>query len=40
MPKDSLIFVSAAFAKHFKPAPKDGHTYVVRKTLIVCGFTT
>jgi predicted DNA-binding transcriptional regulator AlpA len=30
MPKDSLIFVSAAFAKHFKPAPKDGHTYVVQ----------
>ncbi len=30
MPKDSLVFVSATFAKHFKPAPKDGHTYVVQ----------
>ena len=30
MPKDSLVFVSADYAKHFKPAPKDGHTYVVQ----------
>ena len=30
MPKGSLVFVSADYAKHFKPAPKDGHTYVVQ----------
>ena len=30
MPKGSLIIVSAAYAKHFKPAPKDGHTYMVQ----------
>lgn len=29
-PKPSMVLVSAAFAKHFKPAPKDGHTYVVQ----------
>lgn len=30
IPKSSLVIVSAANAKHFKPVPKDGHTYVVQ----------
>ena len=30
MPKGSLVFVSADYAKHFKPVPKDGHTYLVQ----------
>ena len=30
MPKSCLVFVSAPYAKHFKPVPKDGHTYVVQ----------
>ena len=30
MPKGSLVIVSADYAKHFKPARKDGHTYVVQ----------
>ncbi len=30
IPKGSLVIVNAANAKHFKPVPKDGHTYVVQ----------
>lgn len=30
MPEGSLVIVSAANAKHFKPVPKDGHTYLVQ----------
>ena len=30
MPKGSLVFVGADYAKHFKPVPRDGHTYVVQ----------
>ena len=30
MPKNSLVIVSADHAKHFKPVPKDGHTYLVQ----------
>jgi predicted DNA-binding transcriptional regulator AlpA len=29
-PKPCMVLVSAAYAKQFKPAPKDGHTYVVQ----------
>lgn len=31
-PKPCLVMVSAAYAKHFKPAPKDGNTYIVQDT--------
>lgn len=30
MPKNSLVIISAAYAKHFKPAPKDGNSYIVQ----------
>ena len=29
-PKPCMVLVSAEYAKHFKPARKDGHTYVVQ----------